>query len=91
MRITAMHPEHQFCFIVDRPFSKKGLFPEICGDAVLLVDPYSVDAIADAMQVVSFDDGLRQALVVREQKQKKLFSWEKTAGLLWQAVERAFP
>ncbi len=39
--------------------------PEVTGDAALLVDPYSAEAIADAMRRVLTDDALRSDLGAR--------------------------
>lgn len=65
--------------------------PEICGDAALFVDPFSVDAIAGAMKSICFDETLRKNLIEKGKTQKKFFHWDKTADLLWEAVERSLP
>lgn len=65
--------------------------PEVCGDAALLVDPFSVDAIAEAMKSICFDESLRKNLVEKGRARKKNFNWDKTAELLWEAVERSLP
>jgi len=69
--------------------SNRTALPEVCGDAALLIDPRSVEAIAEAMKAVFFDEDLRRSLLDRQRQRKKLFSWEKTADLLWQTLERA--
>lgn len=63
--------------------------PEVAGDAALLVDPYSVDAIARAMERISGDENLRRELVERGLRRSRRFTWDRTADLLWQSVERA--
>ncbi|MCX5848855.1 MAG: glycosyltransferase family 1 protein [Deltaproteobacteria bacterium] len=65
--------------------------PEVCGDAALLVDPFSVNAITEAMKAVCFDETLRKNIVEIGRAQSKLFGWERTADLLWEAVERSLP
>ncbi|MFO7570499.1 MAG: glycosyltransferase family 1 protein [Smithellaceae bacterium] len=65
--------------------------PEVCKDAALLVDPFSVEAIAEAMKTVNFDETLRKHLIEKGRARKKHFSWDKTADLLWEAVERSLP
>jgi glycosyltransferase involved in cell wall biosynthesis len=65
--------------------------PEIAGDAALLVDPYSVEQIADAMRRITFDTELRTDLIQRGTVQKELFTWDRTAGLLWSTIEKAMP
>ncbi|PKN53647.1 MAG: glycosyltransferase family 1 protein [Deltaproteobacteria bacterium HGW-Deltaproteobacteria-13] len=63
--------------------------PEVCGDAALLVDPFSVDAITGAMKSICFDETLRKNLVEKGKARIKFFDWDKTAGLLWEAIERS--
>jgi glycosyltransferase involved in cell wall biosynthesis len=53
--------------------------PEVVGDAALLVDPYSVRDIADAVGRVLTDAGLARALVARGHDRARRFSWEATA------------
>jgi glycosyltransferase involved in cell wall biosynthesis len=49
--------------------------PEIAGDAALLVDPRSPEALAHALSRVLTDDGLRRALVERGRRRVRDFSW----------------
>ena len=60
--------------------------PEVAGDAALLVNPQSVDAIAEAMYQILTDTSLRNSLIAKGMNQRKLFSWERTADLLWQSA-----
>ena len=53
--------------------------PEVVGDAGLLVDPNSSDAIADAILRILTDDGLRRELTKKGVERAKLFSWQKAA------------
>jgi len=62
--------------------------PEVCGQAARYVDPFSVDDIARAMEDIFYDEDLRAHLIETGRRQKENFSWDKTADLLWQAVER---
>ena len=62
--------------------------PEVAGDAALLVDPYNVEAIKDAMVQVYSDPALRAALISKGRHQKQQFSWKRTADLLWQSMQR---
>ena len=64
--------------------------PEVAGDAALLVDPFNIENITDAMkQIYDNKDDLRSKLIEKGFEQKKLFTWERTAGLLWDSIERA--
>ena len=54
--------------------------PEVAGDAALLVDPERVDALSDALRMVSGDDELVQSLEFDGRERAKLFTWENTAA-----------
>lgn len=51
--------------------------PEAVGDAALLVDPYSVDAIADAMCRILDDPSLAKQLRTKGFKQAAMFTWRR--------------
>ncbi len=53
--------------------------PEVAGDAALLVDPHSIDSIADAMKSLIGDSDLYQTLTSRSQAQAAKFSWDQAA------------
>lgn len=53
--------------------------PEVAGDAALLVDPRSVDEIADAISRVLSDEQLRERLVAAGRRRLEVFSWSRTA------------
>ncbi len=48
--------------------------PEIAGDAALLVDPYSIDAISQGIVALDSDDDLRSHLIKRGRERAKAFS-----------------
>jgi glycosyltransferase involved in cell wall biosynthesis len=62
--------------------------PEVAGNAAVLIDPFSITSIADAMQKVASDEGFREKLIVEGRKQREQFSWERTAEKLWECVEK---
>jgi len=62
--------------------------PEVAGDAALLTDPFDPASVAAAMTKLSSDADLRKKLIDNGRKQLKNFSWDKTAGLLWQSIEK---
>lgn len=62
--------------------------PEVAGDATLLVNPMSVEDIAHAMSQLYNNTQLRRELIERGRKRRELFSWERTAELLWQSMMR---
>ena len=53
--------------------------PEVAGDAAILVDPYNVAEIAQAVYNLLIDKDLQKRLKQRGQKQARRFSWEKCA------------
>ena len=63
--------------------------PEVAQDAALLVDPFSVDSIANGMLTMYKDENLRNALIEKGRKRCRDFSWDKTADLLWKSMEKA--
>ncbi len=62
--------------------------PEIAGDAALLVDPFSIDSIAEAMKKINFEKKLRKNLILKGQKRRQEFSWQKSADKLWKSIEK---
>jgi glycosyltransferase involved in cell wall biosynthesis len=64
--------------------------PEVAGDAAVLVNPLSVDEIADAMNKIMSDTEFRNQLIAKGRDRKDLFSWERTAKLLWESMMRTY-
>jgi glycosyltransferase involved in cell wall biosynthesis len=56
-----------------------GALAEVAGDAALLFDPLSVEAIAGAVGHLLEDGALRSRLAARGREQAARFSWERTA------------
>ncbi len=52
--------------------------PEVVGDAALLIDPYNVDELADAMSMLAKDAQLQKSLAGKGLTQAQRFSWKKT-------------
>lgn len=63
--------------------------PEIAGDAALLIDPFSVDSISDALTKIAKDENLRKDLIRKGKERAKFFSWQKSAEQLWKSIEKA--
>ena len=62
--------------------------PEIAGDAAFLVDPFDVNSIAKGMEHVYRDTSLRHQLIEKGKTRKAIYSWDKSAGLLWDSVTK---
>jgi glycosyltransferase involved in cell wall biosynthesis len=60
--------------------------PEVVEDAGILVDPKSVNEIAEAMQKITTDNDLRNKLIEKSKVQAQKFSWKKTGDLLWESI-----
>ncbi len=60
--------------------------PEVAGDAALLVNPFSVEEISNAMLTIYSDKELRQNLIEKGFEQEKQFSWDITADGLWNSI-----
>ena len=59
--------------------SRVGAIPEVAGDAALLVDATRPATIAEAIEAVLADPGLRATLVERGRRRAQAFSWETAA------------
>ena len=62
--------------------------PEVAGNAGLLVNPNSDEAIADAMVRMAADVDLRAQLIANAKTQREKFSWDKSAVDLWNAITK---
>ncbi len=63
--------------------------PEVAADAALLVDPFKPESIAEALYKAYQYESIRDDLVIRGRKRKDIFSWQRTADLLWESIEKA--
>jgi glycosyltransferase involved in cell wall biosynthesis len=69
--------------------SNAGALPEVCGDAAVLFDPRSVEAIAAAVTRLLDDSNLRERLSRAGQTRAAQFSWKRTAELTLAAYRKA--
>lgn len=69
--------------------SRAGSIPEVAGDAVLWVDPYSVESISLGMIELVTNKQLAQYLRAAGLEQAKRFSWQRTASEMLQIYEEA--
>ncbi len=58
--------------------SRISSLPEVVGDAAILVDPYSVDDIAQGLERVLTDDALAADLRLRGRARARTFSWDRS-------------
>jgi len=64
--------------------------PEVAGDAALCVNPNSPEDIAEAMTRLAQDMDLRNIFIEKGRKQREEFSWDRSADLMWKAIEKCF-
>lgn len=62
--------------------------PEVVDEAGILVDPFSVEEIANAMTRMNDEHCLRGNLSEKSIIQAQKFSWQKTADLLWDSIQK---
>ncbi len=67
--------------------SDRTALAEVGGDAALLVNPESVDAIAAGLSALHRDAALREALVDRGRLQRQKFCWDTAAKQLYQLLQ----
>jgi glycosyltransferase involved in cell wall biosynthesis len=60
--------------------------PEIAGDAALIIDPFDINSIADAMSEIYTKPGLRQQLIEKGKIRMQEFTWQKSADRLWSSI-----
>jgi len=63
--------------------------PEVASDAALLVNPFDVAEIANAMTEIVTDKNLREVLIAKGLQRAQDFSWQRSADLLWQCIEKS--
>lgn len=69
--------------------SQNSSMQEIGGDAAVYFDPNDVKDMGDKLMLIYKDENLRSGLIEKGKIIAKNYSWEKTADLLWAAIEKA--
>ncbi|OYE05960.1 glycosyltransferase family 4 protein [Nostoc sp. 'Peltigera membranacea cyanobiont' 232] len=62
--------------------------PEVAGDAAILIDPYKIGEITEAMQAIATNSGLRSRLSSQGITHCQQFSWEKTGKATVEVLSR---
>ena len=68
--------------------SGEGGYPELVGDAAMLVAPGDAGALADRLEVMVTQHGVREAYARRARPQAARHTWDATAGALAALVDR---
>ncbi len=64
--------------------------PEVAGNAGHLVNPNSVDSIAQGFAKLAGDENYRQSLISNARIQRVKFNWDQSAERLWNGIEKCF-
>jgi len=65
--------------------------PEVAGDAALLVEPGDPSDIAAKIVQIVGDESLRQKLIARGRERSTQYTWERTARIILEAMEKRVP
>lgn len=68
--------------------SNTSSMPEVAGQGALYANPYNVESICEVMIEIYKNPSLREDLIKKGQEQAKKYSWDKTAELVWKAIEQ---
>jgi glycosyltransferase involved in cell wall biosynthesis len=60
--------------------SNQSSMPEVVGDAAILFDPYSIDSMREALELILSNDALRAEYVSKGIERIRNFSWDKCAA-----------
>ena len=70
--------------------SNTSCLPEVAGNAAVLIDPLSVDSIADSIIALSENENLRLEKITDGLVNAKRFSWDKTADQVFEVYEQVY-
>ena len=68
--------------------SAQSSMQEIGQEAALYFDPLNVNDMADKIMMIYKDEDLRNCMIQKGKKRAQDFSWQSTAALLWQCIEK---
>jgi glycosyltransferase involved in cell wall biosynthesis len=61
---------------------------ETCSDAALYIDPNDFNDIAEKMMLLFKDEDKRNQLIIKGRQQAMLFNRDKTAAVVWEAINK---
>lgn len=70
--------------------SNTSSLPEVVGDAGIMVDPYNIEELAEAILNVLRDPDLRREMSAKGLEQAKKFSWKETARQTLKVYEEVY-
>ncbi len=66
--------------------ANKTALPEVVDDCAVLVDPFSVHEIMNGMVQLMSSEDLQKELSEKGLERSKLFSWQKSADIIWEEI-----
>ena len=69
--------------------SNQSSLPEVCGNAALYVDPYSVESMTEALERIISDGELHKRLHDESLRRSGEFSWDRTAAMTFEGYSEA--
>lgn len=63
--------------------------PEVAGDAAILVDPNDLEEISEGFKTL-LNNEIRNQLILNGKNRLKLFSWEKSANIIYTEIKEAY-
>lgn len=67
--------------------SNSASLPEVCGDAAVYCDPYSVEDLAHKIEMLLAEKGLQEVMRLKGIERAKRFSWDKAAKKTCEVIE----
>lgn len=64
--------------------------PEVVEDAAILVNPFNVEEIANAMLQIDSNPALCAELSKLALERSKIFDWDKTTSVIWNTIQEVF-
>jgi glycosyltransferase involved in cell wall biosynthesis len=66
--------------------SNTSSMPEVVGGAGIVVNPYNIQEIAEAMQLITSNKEIRDALIDKGITQSQKFTWQNAANTVWKGI-----
>ncbi len=66
--------------------SKVTSMPEVAGKAGILVDPYNINEITNAMKKMATNTNFRNSLIAKGRIQRQKYTWDLTAERVWKMI-----
>lgn len=68
--------------------SNSAAMPEICGDAAVYFAADDFKNMAEKMMLIFKDEDLRNQHIIKGRQQAGIYSWDKTAAIIWDSIKK---